>query len=314
MVDQPPIEPPHLSQHTDLPCVRCAYSLTGLPLDAVCPECGTPISNTITGDRLEFADADYLASLTKGATLLNRATTCILVLIISLLLLAIGFAIAWEMIGTPIGEQFEGVGTFLVLAWILFSMVLWFLGSLHLLTPDPHAPEPPNVASARSTARFTAKIAFISSALIIIAQLAYQAFGGDAVFFGPALLLPGIAFFFHFQAMCTHTRFLAGRIPDPKLVKTIRRARIISFAVVLWVLEPITGLLSILPRSLMMQGSGLRSLIVLPLSLVLLIAIVIIGFSPLIWICYASSATGKLARALRRITPKTTQAQTTNDP
>ncbi|MCA9295327.1 MAG: hypothetical protein KC983_02400 [Phycisphaerales bacterium] len=39
-------KPHHL--RFDLPCKTCGYNLRGRTLDAVCPECGTPLSSTMS--------------------------------------------------------------------------------------------------------------------------------------------------------------------------------------------------------------------------------------------------------------------------
>ncbi len=46
--------PNQLSTTAALRCIKCRYSLRGLPIDSVCPECSTPVS--------ESAPPPYLTS------------------------------------------------------------------------------------------------------------------------------------------------------------------------------------------------------------------------------------------------------------
>lgn len=50
-------------------CVGCGYDLAGLSPNGQCPECGTPIANSLRGDLLAFAPAAYLATLHRGASI-----------------------------------------------------------------------------------------------------------------------------------------------------------------------------------------------------------------------------------------------------
>jgi len=47
-------------------CRGCGYELTGLSAEGHCPECGKPIAESLKGDRLLYAPAQYLQSLHRG--------------------------------------------------------------------------------------------------------------------------------------------------------------------------------------------------------------------------------------------------------
>jgi hypothetical protein len=80
----------------NLACVKCEYSLKGLVISMKCPECGTPIFESLP-DRhlLRYADMAWLASIATGLTWLYRAVLvgviaplCLFVLILLLALLS----------------------------------------------------------------------------------------------------------------------------------------------------------------------------------------------------------------------------------
>jgi len=53
----------------DVACTRCGYNLRGLTREGLCPECGTPILQSVRGDLLKFADPAWLDRLRFGTSL-----------------------------------------------------------------------------------------------------------------------------------------------------------------------------------------------------------------------------------------------------
>lgn len=53
----------------DVACIFCGYNLRGLLPTGRCPECGSPIADSIRGDFLKFADPAWLDKLRLGTSL-----------------------------------------------------------------------------------------------------------------------------------------------------------------------------------------------------------------------------------------------------
>ena len=51
---------------TGRPCVGCAYDLRGLPVGVRCPECGTPVGDSLRARYLRDGGVDYLSALRQG--------------------------------------------------------------------------------------------------------------------------------------------------------------------------------------------------------------------------------------------------------
>jgi hypothetical protein len=55
---------------TDLPCVSCGYNLRGLDPSGRCPECATPIADSMRGDLLRFSNPEWLRKVRWGSRIL----------------------------------------------------------------------------------------------------------------------------------------------------------------------------------------------------------------------------------------------------
>ncbi len=54
-----------------LRCGTCGYELLGLPVEGVCPECGSSVVMSLRPHLLRWASSEYLRTLRRGATLLE---------------------------------------------------------------------------------------------------------------------------------------------------------------------------------------------------------------------------------------------------
>ena len=57
----------------DRACVRCGYNLRGLPRAGVCPECSTPVADSLRTKILKYSSPEYLAKLHRGVFLVQTA-------------------------------------------------------------------------------------------------------------------------------------------------------------------------------------------------------------------------------------------------
>ncbi|MCH8270947.1 MAG: hypothetical protein IH985_07020 [Planctomycetes bacterium] len=292
--------PPALEGQVEFTCIKCEYSLAGLAIDGSCPECGTSIQHSIHGNRLDYADPAFIARLARGATLLKFSINCVVALIIVALAGLILSMILTLVFDRDLVELSWGVLGVAAVVLGLLSVITWLMGSLHLLTPDPNGSETLRVAIARARARAYGKFACVSILVLVGAQFVFESFGGDASIFSAVVFLPALAFFVHFQGLCTFTSWLARRIPDKILLKNIQRARIMAVAVALWSLAPV---LTVLADSLAIGPIGRPRFTSFGGALIGIawsIATLFFIFSPLFWLGYTHTTMSRLSRALRR--------------
>lgn len=69
--EQPPPPLPAEPVVSELPCLKCGYSLRGLNSEMCCPECGWSVADSMKGDLLQFAGDEELTRLHRGAVLVE---------------------------------------------------------------------------------------------------------------------------------------------------------------------------------------------------------------------------------------------------
>jgi hypothetical protein len=190
----------------DHECKRCSYNLRGLREDGRCPECGTPIGLSTTGDLLRYADPEWVGTVARGLTII---LWMILVGII-VGLLDVGF----EAIETP------ELGT--ILAFL--AQLVSYYGVWLMTNPDPSGIGEDPYITARKVIRITLVVGLVSSALEpILPTLPSKA----AIVIAIIMILAAIVGLIGEFAKFVYYEKLAARIPNDALV---RRARFLKWA------------------------------------------------------------------------------------
>ena len=143
----PTIPPPPIVLG-DLPCRKCSYNLRTLPTTAVCPECATPIADSMRSDLLHDGDPHWLQTVRRGVKLL-WITCCLYALwvaAVSLFLQASSLQEA-QWIQILVGRLMQGAGIWLA------------------TTPDPRRRNQPGSANFSLACRAMAVINFAAGIL-----------------------------------------------------------------------------------------------------------------------------------------------------
>jgi hypothetical protein len=198
------------------PCLSCGYNLQGLPVEGGCPECGSPVLQSLRGNLLRFASVHHLKILTWGATLAFWGSLAALTL--SLLSGFGGFSMRVARAGSL--DVFGAlVGSFSTLATLTMLAGWWLLSE-----PDPGVP---GSAAVRRT-RGLLRIGLVLSAAVTIGEIVLQLNGYSIGLFmfmsGKSSGIEVAAWFVqkaaiglrYFPAM-VYAQQLAARIPDRKL-------------------------------------------------------------------------------------------------
>ncbi len=130
----------------DRACIQCGYSLRGLAVSGVCPECATPAARSLLGDLLMHSSRQFVARLALGARLIWWS---IALTLMSPLLLLLGTALI-----AVLRTRFAPGGWFLLPLLIFFLLACiavtgWWL----LSSPDPALPEREGALTARRILR-----------------------------------------------------------------------------------------------------------------------------------------------------------------
>ncbi|MCA9280287.1 MAG: hypothetical protein H6815_05910 [Phycisphaeraceae bacterium] len=202
-------------------CLRCGYDIAGLDIDSVCPECAEPIKYSMRGDRLEYADPDYVRKLARGAMLIPNAVVFGLLVIVAILVIAVFLS----SIAPAIANLVPGS---LKLAFYICS-VLGACGWWLLTTPDPIEQDTPQ--RMRHLARISVVTAVSIGVINEACNLVWRSPSpGRVMVLQTQTLLILIALVLVLFFGMRSVRALASRIPDTKIRNLTNRV-LLSFVI-----------------------------------------------------------------------------------
>lgn len=152
----------------DIPCRECTYDLRGLRFEGQCPECGTPLCESIHPGLLRYAAPGYVRALADGVRLVLVGLALASGAVI---LLTGGGMMLGPMVGSPVVDALLRLAGGGLLILLPVCLLVVFAGAWQVTNPDPDRARTENVDSARDTVRAFVGLALIGVALLLMAIL-----------------------------------------------------------------------------------------------------------------------------------------------
>lgn len=209
---------------SDVLCIACGYNLRGLDPSGRCPECGLAVADSNRGDRLAFADREWLRKLHFGTSL--KLWNILIVILIGILS---GVLVATMRMPQAVAIGIGAIGSVLGL-WATFCIT----------TQEPKDSLVEDPVTLRTVLRVCAVIALVVALLNELATLVFPAgavLSGAGLTWIAASVIGGLAVLIVMVGELKYFRRFALRAQDIKLAKATR--------IVMWGLAITTGLTTI---------------------------------------------------------------------
>ena len=196
----------------DIACVQCGYNLRSLAVGGQCPECGRAVRDSISPDRLVFADEQWLRVVTAGVATIAWGVVAVTLLFV--FLQPIVFLV------TSIVGRGSGVQTGLLTANFLLAPLIAavFLAGIFAVTvTEPRVPSEAQPTYLRWIVRSAAIIACALSALTALPKAPHV-----FAYLAGRLTLE-VSAFVAMGGTMLYMAWLAARVPDVKLAPQLRR-------------------------------------------------------------------------------------------
>lgn len=213
---------------SDRYCNTCGYNIRGVAISGSCPECGAAVADSLRGEMLQYAGAEYLQSLATGLKWILHG-----------ILWFIGVAVVGGLVGIVVVMQRPLLEH--AVSWVsdglLFGLSIWiFCGYMRVTQPDPQFAGVEHAASARNVARIAAivEIALAGVAMLVDSLSFAMKSASGASTQAPIVdlldllsfligLVWVVAFFVKIVAMVRHVMWLGQRVPDAWMVRRAKK-------------------------------------------------------------------------------------------
>ncbi|MCC7205544.1 MAG: hypothetical protein IT441_10725 [Phycisphaeraceae bacterium] len=216
----------------DIPCVHCGYNLRTTDPTGACPECGTPMDESIRPDLLFLADSGWLRHILAGLSWVRWGVFSVVAMST--------FTLVWLLLtrGPHPNSMVEVWMNFFLLILNLVSFAGWFVVTapsrqVDLLVPDPYI-------------RWLLRVAAVCLSLAMVAFMLFTVWRNDpAATLAAGLFLSPLGSCWAVALGLAYLRSLSLRTADYVLALRFQWLSIVTFGLLL--VSSATMLLLVLP-------------------------------------------------------------------
>lgn len=199
-------------------CIKCGYSLIGLPVVGGCPECGTAVEISLREPTLATASREYLETIGRGLALVLNG--------ILLMVVVSAAAMFW---GTRGGGSLAAQVVLPFVSLAVSGMILY--GYWKYTVPDAGQVMLEATHSARAVVRVAVAVqAGLAAVTLLLGMAGWTTSSPDVrLVIGTATLLFQLAglvmWLVQIFGVLRYTRWLATRVPDARVLARCKRYR-----------------------------------------------------------------------------------------